>query len=160
MKEVTVEKRRDSDGKERVRVRTVSVLPSRTQQQFAEQVDVNNIVSKYKKTGEWLHLTRKQGVYADVSNITDYKESVDKVHMAHAAFAALPSALRNRFQNDPAQLLAFLQDPSNRDEAISLGLIDKPTLNDDVKNDDLTTKTTEEKKSSRRQPSPKTTDEE
>lgn len=118
MKEVTVE------GK-RVRVRTLNSEPSKTQQQFKETVDVNNIVAKYRTTGEWLHLTKKSGVYADVSNITDYQESMQKVLNANSAFAALPSHIRTRFGNDPAALLQFLHDPNNYDEGVKLGLYEK-----------------------------------
>lgn len=132
----------------RVRVATVNAEKSRTQQQFKEQVDVNNIVAKYKKTGEWLHLTRKNGVYADVSNITDYRESLDKVMQANAAFASLPSSIRVRFDNDPNQLLNFLQDPNNYQEAVNLRLIDpkpddanKTNLNDITSSDGKTKKT-------------------
>lgn len=110
---------------DRKRVYTVNTQRSRTQKQFADQCDVNQIVAKYKTTGQWQHMTNKQGVYADVSEITDYHSSVQKVLDANNAFMALPSTLRARFGNDPGELLAFLQDPKNREEAIKLGLIDK-----------------------------------
>ena len=110
----------------RVRVSTVNDAPSLTQQQFKDQCDVNKIIAKYKTTGEWTHLTKKGGVYADVSSIKDYHQSLQKVLDANNAFAALPAQIRNRFQNDPAQLLAFLQDPKNHAEGVELGLFEKP----------------------------------
>ena len=45
---------------------------------------------------------------------------------ADAAFMAFPSSVRDRFGNDPSALFAFVHDSSNRDEAISLGLIGPP----------------------------------
>jgi len=108
-----------------VRVATVNDEPSLTQQSFKDQVDVNNIVKKYQTTGEWLHLTKKQGIYADVSEITDYQESLYKIARAQDAFMSLPGDLRQQFGNDPAQLLAFLQDPANREKAQQMGLIQK-----------------------------------
>lgn len=120
MKQVTT----TPDG--RVRVRTINNEATRTQQHHKDACDVNKIIAKYKNTGEFLHLTSKQGVYADVSGITDYQESIHKVMNAQAAFAALPSNVRLRFQNDPGELLRFIQDPKNRDEAMTLGLLEKP----------------------------------
>jgi len=119
---------------DRTRVSTVNNTPTRTQQQFRDQVDVNNIIAKYKKTGEWQHLTHRQGVYADVSNITDYQTSLNKVIRANAAFASLPAQIRLRFENDPSKLLAFMQDPQNYDEGVKLGLIEPKEQNQAVSN--------------------------
>ena len=44
------------------------------------------------------------------------------VQDAESAFAALSSKIRNRFDNDAALLLAFMQDPANEKEAQELGL--------------------------------------
>lgn len=108
-----------------VRIRTINNEPTLTQQQFKEQVDVNNIIAKYKKTGEITHLARKQGVFTDVSEITDYHDSLQKVMDAQSAFQKLPSHLRNRFENDPQNLLTFLQDPKNYDEGVKLGIFEE-----------------------------------
>ena len=43
---------------------------------------------------------------------------------------ALPSDVRSRFGNNPAELLDFLNDNSNYDEAIRLGLIHAKVSND------------------------------
>lgn len=110
---------------DRVRVQQISTKPSRTQQQFKQQCDVNHIIAKYKKTGEFVHVTRKQGVYADISGITDYATSLQKVMDANAAFSTLPSAVRLRFNNDPSKLLAFMQNPNNYDEGVELGIFEK-----------------------------------
>lgn len=128
---------------DRVRVATVNAEPSKTQQQFRDQCDVNLIIAKYKKTGEITHLARQRGIYADVSSITDYRDSLQKVLDAQSAFGTLPSHLRVRFANDPQRLLEFLQDPNNYEEGIQLGLLTpKPTANaptaknDETKNDE------------------------
>lgn len=130
------------DKGERVRVRTINTEETRTQQQFKDQCDVNNIIAKYKQTGSWPGDPNKKGVYADISGITDYQQSLQKVLDAQAAFQGLSSDLRTRFQNDPAQLLAFLQDPSNYDEGVKLGLFtpkhndaNEPQLNQNESNE-------------------------
>lgn len=48
------------------------------------------------------------------------------VENAKIQFDLLPAAVRDKFQNDPAQLFDFVMDAGNRDEAIKLGLIAKP----------------------------------
>lgn len=53
----------------------------------------------------------------------DFQGAVDLLDRTQAAFDELPSAVRDRFGNDPAALLSFLSDPRNRDEAARLGLL-------------------------------------
>lgn len=116
----------------RVHVATINKDPSLTQQQFKDECDINNIIKKYETTGEFTHLTRKQGQYADFSNITDYQTMLETVKYADEAFAALPAQMRLRFKNNPGDLLNFLQDKNNYDEAVKLGLIE-PKLPDPQK---------------------------
>lgn len=110
----------------RVRVVTVNEEPSMTDQSFKELTDVNVIMSRYEKTGELVHQARSQGVYADVSGIRDYHESLQKVLDAHSAFASLDANVRNRFSNDPGKFLEFMSDSKNLDEAVELGLMERP----------------------------------
>lgn len=107
------------------RVYTQSSLASRTQQQHKDSCDINRILSKYKLTGSLTHLNRQSGVYADLTSLTDYQNSIDSVMKANNAFAALPAAIRDRFQNDPSQLLSFMEDPKNYDEGVKLGLYEQ-----------------------------------
>ena len=51
---------------------------------------------------------------------------------ADDAFMALPAAVRERFNNDPAELVDFVSDVNNRSEAIDLGLIPPPAKPDGV----------------------------
>lgn len=95
-----------------------------TQQNFREETDINNIMSKFAKTGLVDHVNKVQGSYGDFSTVQDYQLHLDQVMAANDAFMALPSKIRARFDNDPSHLLAFVGDPRNRDEAIALGLID------------------------------------
>lgn len=132
-KEITVE----PNG--RVRVRTINTKPSRTQQQFADECDIEKIIEKYARTGQITNLARKKGVYADVSDISDYHESVNKIQRAQNAFMTLDAKIRARFGNDPANLLAFMQDPKNYDEGVRLGLFDRrdDAITDALKHDEL-----------------------
>lgn len=115
-----------SYGRERVRVRSYNFDDSRTQAQFQDQCDINQIMKKYLKGNPITHLNRSQGVYADLTKIKDYQSSLNQVMQADATFMTLPSSVRSHFNNNPQELLTFLQNPNNRDKAIELGLIDKP----------------------------------
>lgn len=123
----------------RKRVATKFTLPSKTQKQFAEQTNINNIMKKYHAGMGISHLSKKKGTYGDFSNAQDYQSSLNSIIQARDEFATLPSQVRKRFDNDPYELLSFLSDPNNRDEAISLGLIPKPEaplkINDDPNDD-------------------------
>jgi len=108
------------------RVQTLNALPSRTQMQYKDQVNVNNIMKKFKKTGSITHLRNaKEGVYADLTQITDYAESLMQIKKADEAFLSIPSEIRNKFQNNPANLISYLKDPKNTEEAIKHGLLVK-----------------------------------
>jgi len=117
---------RHENGK--VKVVTINSEPTKTQQQFQEQCDVNNIMKKYRNVGEITHLARKAGTYADLTNVPDYQGALDTVLQATHAFSTLPAHVRKRFGNDPSELISFLQDKNNNEEAIKLGLKEKPPV--------------------------------
>lgn len=111
-------------GNGNLKVQTVNQSPTKTQQQFKDQCDVNHIMKKYAKTGEITHLNIKKGQYLDMSDIPSYDDALNIVIKAQKAFDELPSGARKRFNNNPAEMLSFLQDEKNTDEAIKLGLKD------------------------------------
>lgn len=103
-----------------------SVNLTMTQQQFKDESDINNLVDRFLRTGE-IPPVDARAMYGDfVDSPQSYQEALSAVFEAQAGFDALPSKVRQRFNNDPAELLAFLQDSANLDEAIKLGLVEKP----------------------------------
>ena len=95
---------------------------SMTQQQFQSECDVNNILAKYKRTGMLTHIQKHEGNFGDFSSVEDYQTSLGKLMQAKQSFESLPSELRAKFENDPAQLISFLSDEKNDAEAVRLGL--------------------------------------
>ncbi len=95
---------------------------SKTHQSEAAACDINILMARYEKTGT-LPINTKQPIYGDFSNVGDYMDAVHQVSRAQAMFDALPAKIRDRFGNSPDGLLAFMDDPSNLDEAKELGLI-------------------------------------
>lgn len=100
--------------------------PSLTIQSAKDECDINLIIDRANK-GIMPAVNQSQPRFADVSDVGDYQHALNVVMEADEAFMSLPSAVRDRFGNDPAQLLEFLGDDRNRDEAVKLGLIDAPT---------------------------------
>lgn len=109
----------------RKRVQIIFTDESLTQQNLKDEVDINNIVRKYKVTGEFPET--KQGYYADVSNIPDYQQAVEIVKTAQESFNLLPAKIRAEFMNDPGTMLKWLENPANGPRAIELGLIEGDT---------------------------------
>lgn len=106
----------------------VSFPPSMTKQGHKDECDINRIVKQFSVTGQWAHINGKAalGAYVDLPDGLDYQSSLDIVRQGEVAFASLPSKVRDRFRNDPAQFLQFLSDPANRSEAVELGLVNAP----------------------------------
>lgn len=108
------------------RVYTRNTAPSKTDPSWAKEADVNNIMEKYRKTGQVNYLAKNQGRFADVSEIPDLSQALNDVARSNAAFMALPSELRLRFGNSPNEMVKFIHNPDNYQECVSLGIFPKP----------------------------------
>ncbi|AXL14669.1 internal scaffolding protein [Microviridae sp.] len=96
---------------------------SRTHQSMAPECDINNIMRRFEKTGVLDHLNRYEGSYGDFTAVpSDYHEAINSVMATNEMFLTLPAKIRKRFGNDPGHFLDFVQDPSNQDEMIKLGI--------------------------------------
>ena len=106
--------------------------PSLAQQQFKDETDINNILRQFNITGI-LPEAPLSPRYGDFTGIVDYHTALNAVIAAEDGFMELPADLRARFQNDPENLINFLNDESNKDEAIKLGLIDGQLIENEQK---------------------------
>lgn len=96
---------------------------SLTRQSEVEQSDINNIVKQFGLTKQ-LPYGNAVPFYDDISNIpTDYHTAQQVIETLDSSFMELPAEMRYEFKNDPQNLLMFLNDDSNRQKAIQLGLI-------------------------------------
>jgi len=102
--------------------------PAMTKQEYKEQCDINNIIKSFKITGQIQHISAQasKGVFEDMPSDLDFQTSMNTIIAAQRAFEALPAKIRDRFANSPERFLAFLADPDNLDEAVKLGLVNKP----------------------------------
>ena len=97
---------------------------SLTQQHFKDECDINNILRQFNITGI-LPESSISPRYGDFTGVVDYHSALNQVIAAEDEFMSLPATLRARFENDPAQLIEFLNNPENLNEAVSLGLVEK-----------------------------------
>jgi len=102
---------------------------SRTKPEFHKEANINRIMKKYRRTGllgDPLQLRNMK--YGDFATGNDFSDMYMRVKDAQFEFNSLPAKIRNRFNNDPAQLVDFINDPKNDAEAIELGLRAKPKI--------------------------------
>jgi len=92
----------------------------RTKPSFASRCDINGIVRRYLRTGEMTHLNAVQGVFADVSQVPDLRGCLEKVASMNESFMKLSPLVRERFHNDPVELMEFLRvaKPEEKEEAL------------------------------------------
>lgn len=99
-----------------------------TQQSEKDDADINVIVERAKR-GAIPPVIDRVARYGDFSEVpTDLREALNQFNFAKNLFMSLDPKIRFRFQNDPVQMLDFLADSRNRQEAIELGLVDKPVV--------------------------------
>lgn len=95
---------------------------SRTVQDAKDECDINVIMQRYQKMGI-MPQGIGTGVYGDFSGAGDFQEAQEIIARARSQFEALPSKLRDKFRNNPAQFLTWVADKANLEEAASLGLL-------------------------------------
>lgn len=100
--------------------------PSMTEQHFKDECDINNIVARYEATGV-MPSGSAEPLFGDFEKFpTDLLSSRKFFDEAESRFMELPANVRKEFNNSPLELLAALQDSSNRQRFIDLGLIAPP----------------------------------
>lgn len=100
-----------------------------TQQNEKDDADINVIVERAKR-GAVPPIGRDVApMYGDFTVIPqDLREVLVQVKFAENLFMSLDAFVRRRFNNDPVEMLDFLNDPKNRNEAIKLGLVKAPEV--------------------------------
>lgn len=101
--------------------------PSLADQSAKDECDINLIIDRANR-GMMPPISERIPSFGDFTEVPDFQTMQNMVIQAQEEFEALPSAIRNRFDNEPAKLLAFLANSENREEAIRLGLIEEPPV--------------------------------
>lgn len=98
-----------------------------------DQCDINFIMRRFEKTGQLADLIA-QGManlqgrnFGDFTDMPTFQEALDIVNHAQDQFSKLDAPVRNRFNNNPALFLDFMNDPKNAEEWYKMGLaVKKP----------------------------------
>lgn len=98
-----------------------------TRQEFKEECDINNIMAQYMQSGEFFHINESAPQYLDCTG-EDFRQHMDYIAGAFSMFEELPSAIRSRFDNDPAEFLDFCSQEKNRPELADMGLLSDEAL--------------------------------
>ena len=102
-------------------------MPSMTEQHHQESSDINNIMKKYTETGIVDHVSKYEPVYGDHSG-ADFHEAMSIVANAQSMFLDLPAQAREKFDNDPAKFLDYVDtidiDTVDPAELLSLDIIE------------------------------------
>jgi phage internal scaffolding protein len=106
--------------------------PTLTQQHFKDETDINNILRQFNITG-LLPENPLSPRYGDFTGIVDYQSALNAVIAAETEFEALPAQIRAAFNNNPEELINFLDNPDNKDKAIALGLVDTKLIENEAK---------------------------
>lgn len=96
-----------------------------THQSFKEECDINTIVERFGLTGQLPDDIRMPLTGDFTEAVNDYQTALNMIIAADNEFMKLPAQVRERFRNDPAELISFLENEQNRDEAERLGIINK-----------------------------------
>lgn len=94
----------------------------KTKQSFKDECDINFILSRFRRTRVIDWVSKNPPRYGDATGY-DFQKAMDTVVKGREAFAGLPSHIRSRFANDPAQFLDFVHDEANADEMRKMGLL-------------------------------------
>lgn len=95
--------------------------PTRTQQQFAEECNINTIVERFGITGQ-LPNNLRMPIQAEFVDTMDYQTSLNKLIEADNAFMELPADIRKQFGNDAGKFVDFVTDEKNVDQCRKWGL--------------------------------------
>ena len=98
---------------------------TKTKQSEKDDCDINLIMAKYIKTGVLDHVREHAPEYGFATSET-FQQSMEIVAKANSMFEDLPSKIRNKFENNPAKFLDFVQDESNLEEMAEMGLANTP----------------------------------
>lgn len=96
---------------------------SLTQQHFADESEINNIIRSHDRNGVIDHIQRGNAIYGDFSEITDLSDALVQIQEAQKEFLNIPSEIRERFKNDAGEFFKYASNPDNEDGMREMGLL-------------------------------------
>lgn len=96
---------------------------SMTQQHFADESEINNIIRSHDRNGIIEHVHRGNAIYGDFSEITDLSDALIQIQEAQKEFLNIPSEIREKFKNDAGEFFKYASNPDNEDGMREMGLL-------------------------------------
>lgn len=78
-------------------------------QSFKDECDINNIMSRWEKTGVNEHVMNAVPQFADLTEVVDYQTALNVVREAELSFSSLPPQVRKHFENNPALFMQAVE---------------------------------------------------
>lgn len=94
--------------------------PGLTVQSHKESCDIGYIVDSHLRLGGVPPMP--ESAFNDFSEMPDYQTALNTVMAIDELFSNLPIKIKSHFDNNPAALMAAVEDPSQRDTLIELGV--------------------------------------
>lgn len=108
----------------RVNARVRNEQPSLTQQSATVDCDLNVLVKRFGiDKGPLPVVPVDPRFYGDFDDQLDLGTAMTRVAEARDRFMTLPPDVRAEFNNDPAELWLFVNDPANVEAAVEMGLL-------------------------------------
>lgn len=95
---------------------------SRAVQSSKDECDINTIMRRFGVTGQMPKGVRMP-TYADFESAVEFQSAMNAIAMANESFDSMPSEVRDRFHNNPAEFVDFVNNEANRAEAEKFGLL-------------------------------------
>lgn len=95
--------------------------PTRAQQQFRDECDINTIVERFGITGQMPEQVATP-MTGDFTEVVDYQTALDMLRQADEAFLTIPAEVRAQFDNDAGKFVTFVSDPANAEAMKELKL--------------------------------------
>lgn len=94
--------------------------PGLTEQHPAGQLSIEYLLAKHCAGGQTLTIPESE--FMDLTNIPDYQTCLMAVQNINTLFHSLPLKVRSAFGEDPSLFMDAVEDPSQRDRLIELGV--------------------------------------
>lgn len=107
------------------KVQTVIEEPSLTRQSETQNCNIHCILDKFRKTG-LLPQRTVSPLRGAIPDVDSFHSAMNIMTEAQQMFEAMPSDLRQEFDNDPAKFIDFCGKEENKEKMIELGLMDAP----------------------------------
>lgn len=96
-----------------------------TEQKHKDDTDINVLLSRFDRRHALEFRSDNVGHFGFADAVT-FQDAMYIVAKGNSMFEEMPSHLRQKFENNPAKFLSFVQNPENAEKMVKLGLARTP----------------------------------